>query len=74
MTRVVEAHAKVLVMRNPKTESKEKFMARAEELAERLYEEPDEEGPDVHDCQYAAACRACDCGFCRALKKEITEP
>lgn len=40
MTRVVEAHPKVLVMRNPKTESKEKFMARAEELANRLYEEP----------------------------------
>lgn len=40
MTRVVEADPKVLVMRNPKTETKQQFMARAEKLADELYVEP----------------------------------
>lgn len=75
MTRIVEASPEVLVMRNPKKETHAQFMARAEKLAEDLYVEPvDEDGPDAFDCSHAAACRACDCGFCRALKKEITEP
>lgn len=43
MTRVVEASPQVLVMRNPKTETKQQFMARAEKLADELYVEPEPE-------------------------------
>lgn len=40
MTRIVEASPQVLVMRNPKTESKAQFMDRAEKLADALWVEP----------------------------------